>query len=329
MPPLLLLLLLLLLDLADAARRVSVWREGTPLRPSSATDVLLLPNCSVARAFVASLPAAGAPARAWRPWRAYVDEVYGEPAAGLVSVADFNVFFGVALRWPPTVPDQLACGAFTLFTTFLAAHRSPRPSLVVRRPAERYDAANGSYVEVYRSSHYLAPEGVGYGCWFYMARGTGAWVHAGATRVVTRQYAGVAWGLLADARARGTRRRVTALAPRGGFLCVTLESPAAEPLCVGSADPRAASDSSRAPNEALRIGPELCTGALRSGGDAASTAGAPRRGALYALPVADGTWPLTARRLGLDSLQVVPTTRPGHAEIRPGPCARRARAPTS
>lgn len=298
------LIALLLRTLASkAAFDTEVWRQGALLEPFQDLRVRLIPNCSVARAFLKSLPAANSSASAWRPWRTYVDTVYGEPVAGKVSVADFNIFYGVALSWPPRLPDSLRCDGFSVYTTYLAAHRSTTPSVLIRRASERIVVPSFGFVEVYRSSHHLAPEGVGYGCWFYLSRGTGTWVYTGRTRVIARSQGHTE---LHSLKVSGSSDGIRSSASRGGYHCVILSSADSEPLYVGSVTaprPRNILE--------LRIGPEICAKALATSG--LQLAAAPA--ALYALPAVDGTWALTAQRMGLDSVQLYPTNRAGHAEL--------------
>jgi hypothetical protein len=288
---------------------VHPWVPGARLEATDPGRVYLIANCSVADAFVRSLPSESSDEVAWEPWRSYMAAVYGEPAAHRVNVSDFNFFWGVCLSWPPRVPDELACSGFSLFSTYLAAHRASIPSLQLRRVGDRYVVPRGGMVEVFRSSHLLAPEGVGYGCWFYMARGTGMWVRTGRTFITARHNANLMWNNVLDEQS-GTKRWVLKLAPRGAFVCVAQGRVTDELSVVGHVNPRAAmpTKSRHPPQLHLRLG--MCDSA-----SAHATQALVQGKTIYALPVADGTWPLRARQRHLDSLQIFPTTRRGHIEL--------------
>ena len=60
-------------------------------------------------------------------------------------------------------------------------------------------AGRNEWVEVYRQqvSSLWKPEGLGYGCWYHMARGTGMWVNVGRTVGLTRKEAARRFGSIA------------------------------------------------------------------------------------------------------------------------------------
>lgn len=72
-------------------------------------------------------------------------------------------------------PPQLAQDAMS--------QRAPWSQFVVLQKAVRFPAPDDAWAEVTRMRPHLDPEGVGIGCWFYPARGSGVFVHVGRTHV--------------------------------------------------------------------------------------------------------------------------------------------------
>lgn len=292
---------------------VRVWRPGVRLVPYQRDAVWLLPNCAVASAFLRSLPDPHAPDAAWAPWERYLELVYGEKAARRVDIRGFNMFFGVATSWPPgNKSSALDCGRFVVHVPYLAAGMWPLPAVLVRRAGERMVAESNAWVEVYRSRHRLGPEGVGYGCWFYAARGTGQWVHLGRTRALRRRDAAGAFSLVRLPSGETQHMHGSIARLRMHYACVRAPPPAASrdelPLFVGAINLR----DGVTKNKRLILTAERCAELPNA---AELRLGDPAAGRMYVLPPADGVWALNARRAGYDSVQLYPSTRAGHVEV--------------
>lgn len=150
------------------------------------------------------------------PWYGYLQHVYGSSMRMPVKLKDFELFYTEYLpTMPCLVQQETVVGSDRLCSPSLCsgwlADRKPsaveayayisnrsigrrdngrHAVVIVQRPiAERTFAVPNSWVEVTRSSmgRSLRPgvpkEGLGFGCWYYAARGSGVWLSVGARTV--------------------------------------------------------------------------------------------------------------------------------------------------
>jgi hypothetical protein len=153
------------------------------------------------------------------PWHAYLDYVYSAATPPLpFDMASLELFYPALLptsmcdrqsRLPPCRSDDSTCdgwldksrpepteaeirlqlrsqsyicSAASLATTAVR-ERKPLSQFVALQEAVRWPTAHDQWVEVVRIQPHLDPEGVGIGCWLYVARGSGVHVNVGRTLV--------------------------------------------------------------------------------------------------------------------------------------------------
>jgi hypothetical protein len=283
---------------------------------------------------------------------------YGADAVGHVDVRRFSVFYSMRIaRAAGGAPcavkacsDSLLCSGLRLFNGLHISAKVHARSIYVRpdaRLAPKHTfARSGELVEVEHEWPHPFPEGVLFGCWTYLAAGSGIFVDVGRTEffpdrmLAQRKFNLVADGVSPD----GTPGPMVAANKhfRGGNLihvCVWV-SPAgpesgAPLVALGTLETRPAPS-------LFSIGRarELCLGLpgvassvqlLEAGPLGGSARGAESsRGALVVLPALDGMLAWNVAAAGLDSLQFTTVHKHGVIElVLATPTCRNREAPLS
>lgn len=277
------------------------WNSSIPLSPWNATGFAVLSNCAQVDALVSSLPA-NASDRRWATWGHYVDAIYNETVPRHINLRHFSFFRGVALHNKShSLSDRTLwqCEHYTASNVYTQGSRA----IVVwptRGPLALGAVAHSNeWVEVYRQQVSTAwnPEGLGYGCWYHMARGTAIWANVGRTLGLTRSKAAQRFGHIAfqngslwdPAAERLNTQRFTAGMKFKCHVCIS-QAASGHLTALGLAS------LSGTPGTPVWDASTSC---------ASVGAQAAPGGRIYSVPCLDGVWALNAARQGFDSLQLL------------------------
>ena len=318
-------------------RHVTAWSPATRIQPWNSSTYTTLRDCEHLRRLLRSLPSADADDALWNsPWAEYVDSIYGRGAARRVDARRLVLLRGVALRNSEhSVVDRRpwSCNGYNASNVRAQGVRA----IVVWPTSGSHSptayASDNQWVEVYRSRYddFAGGEGVGYGCWFHRAPGSGVWLNTGRTIGMSRTAAAARFGRESVRRADGSLDpRLSTSSPcllrRGKscacFWCVS-RVPAQAPALLRPAQAYFSKHLGRteeAPHSPIRL---LGTANLESAASrihpwnaSASCAAYPRQSGTeerFSLPCLDGLWALGAFHAGYDTVQLVAS--PGFAPL--------------
>ena len=285
-----------------ADRKSQPWTRCTRLAPWDTSRFAYLRDCSHLKKLLETLPGPASDDPAWDAWIDYVDGVYGERASRRVDVRRFSLLRGIALKNAEhTVIDRTPwnCSTHTASNVRAQGSRAIAVWPVSGPMARTQFARDHEWIEVYRQQiDANNPEGLGYGCWFHRARGTGIWVNVGRTIGLTRTEARARFGGVT--LPNGTRvdtfeaqERCKRTQPHKNCACFWCLSRHTGGAIIG---------------HDLLLGPtRLDEDALRAPWNATQLCPAPGSGEkAFSVPCLDGAWALNAAREGFDTVQLVP-----------------------
>ena len=163
--------------------RDNAWSPTTRLSPWNASIFAILQDCRHLHQLVSSLPSDDADDVRWAsPWADYVDAVYGSGTARHIDARTLQFIRGVALRNAShSVVDRKPWTCVMDGMTYQASNVRAQGTraVVIWHTSGAHSpsayAADHKWIEVYRTTYddFAGGEGLGYGCWFHRARGTG------------------------------------------------------------------------------------------------------------------------------------------------------------
>ena len=301
-----------LTEAREPSRHFTPWTAGYRLQPWNASTFAVLRDCEHLREMLHSLPSKDRSDLRWLQWSDYINDIYGTGAARSVDASTLQLFRGIALRNANTsVVDRRPweCGNVRASNVRAQGVRA----IVVWPIAGPYAisayARDNEWIEVYRSNYdaYAGGEGIGYGCWFHRAVGSGIWINTGRTIGMSRAEAARRFGLprLRDGSVDPRSIRPPCLLRRGKscacFWCVhRVQRPGeSRSVIIGPAS---------LDNDESRVQPWNASASC----DAYKAALLPddKNAAheLLSLPCLDGLWALGASAAGFETLQLVPSS---------------------